>query len=153
MAEVITYDVTKEILNEMIASTKQLMLYYKGLQNSDLIESVEWTYRDNIFMLIANDYFQWVDSGRKPRARMVPIEALIRWIKKKNIQPRYGQTINSLAWAIRISIYKVGITPRPYTQQIIGQTVDYLSEELAVNLSIKIADAISEELTFTLGKN
>lgn len=84
---------------------------------------------------------------------MVPIEALIKWIKKKGIQPRYGQSINSLAWAIRKSIYNVGIRPKPFTQQIIGQTIEYLSEELATDLSIKIADEISKELTFTLGKN
>lgn len=153
MANVITYDVDKELLNDLIAATKQLMLYYKELQNSNLIESVEWTYKDNFFILLANDYFQWVDSGRRPRARMVPIEALIKWIKKKGIQPRYGQSINSLAWAIRKSIYNVGIRPKPFTQQIIGQTIEYLSEELAVDLSIKIADEISKELTFTLGKN
>lgn len=47
MASPITYDVDKELLNDLIAATKQLMLYYKELQNSNLIESLEWTYKDN----------------------------------------------------------------------------------------------------------
>jgi hypothetical protein len=103
--------------------------------------------------MIANDYFKWVDTGRKPQAKMVPIEPLIKWIRKKGIRPGFGQTINNLAWAIRVSIYKVGITPKPMTQQIIGQSIEFLSEELAVDLSVKLADEISKELTFTLGKN
>ena len=148
----ITYNVSEEFRNSLIAATKQLMLIY-NLQDSSLVNSIEWQYKDNFFILLANDYFQWVDSGRRPRARMVPIEALISWIKKKGIQPRYGGTINSLAWAIRISIYKVGIMPRPYIDNIIGQSTDMISEDIAEKLSIEIADAIAKELTFTLGKN
>ena len=83
----ITYNVSEEFRNSLIAATKQLMLIY-NLQDSSLVNSIEWQYKDNFFILLANDYFQWVDSGRRPRARMVPIEALISWIKKKGIQPR-----------------------------------------------------------------
>jgi hypothetical protein len=149
---VIKIDVSKELLNEIIAATKQIMLIYK-LQNSALIESIEWTYKDNQFILLANDYFRWVDSGRRPRARKVPVEALLKWMKKKNITPGYGQTYNGVAFAIQNAIYKAGIKARPYTQLIIGATIDILSEALAEDLSVQIADSISEELTFELGKN
>jgi len=153
MANVITYDVTKELLNEILEATKILMLEYKGLQRSDLVNSLEWKYEDNQFVLIANDYFQYVDTGRKPRARKVPIEALIKWIKRKNIVPSNGQSINNLAYAIQTAIFRTGIVAKPYTQRIIGVTIDLLSEELATQLSVLIADEISKELTFTLGKN
>jgi hypothetical protein len=145
-------DVTKELLNEIITATKQIMLIYK-LQNSDLIDSIEWKYKDNVFMLLANDYFKYVYSGRRPRARKVPVEALLKWMKLKNITPSYGQTYNSTAYAIQNAIYKAGIKSRPYTQLIIGATIDILSEALAENLSIQIADEISKELTFEIGKN
>ena len=153
MAGVITYDVNKAILEELVAATKQIVFQYNTLQRSELIDSIEWSYNDNLFIMIANDYFKWVDTGRKPQAKMVPIEPLIKWIRKKGIRPGFGQTTNNLAWAIRVSIYKVGITPKPMTQQIIGQSIEFLSEELAVDLSVKLADEISKELTFTLGKN
>jgi hypothetical protein len=149
---IVKIDVSKELLNEIITATKQIMLIYK-LQNSDLVDSIEWTYKDNQFVLLANDYFQYVDSGRRPRARKVPVEFLLKWMKKKGITPAYGQTYNSVAFAIQNAIYKAGIKSRPYTQLIIGATIDILSEALAENLSIQIADSISQELTFELGKN
>ena len=43
--------------------------------------------------------------------------------------------------------------PRPYIDNIIGQSTDMISEDIAEKLSIEIADAIAKELTFTLGKN
>jgi hypothetical protein len=143
-------DISKEILNEIMASTKQIMTYYK-LGNTDLINSIEWQYRNDVFMLIANDYFQWVNSGRKPRARKVPIEPLIKWMMKSGIKPTQGQSINTLAFIIQNSIYKIGIKAKNITDPIIGQTLDTLEMYIADNLSVQIADQIAEELTFTLG--
>lgn len=151
MPGVIKINVTDELIKEITAGVKIIMEAYK-LGGSDLINSVEWQYKQNIFVLIANDYFQWINLGRRPKARKVPVEALIKWIKKKGIIPRPGQSVNSLAFAMQNSIYKVGIKARKFIDPIIGQTLDILSEELAVSLSIQIADAIAEDMTFTLGK-
>jgi hypothetical protein len=146
----IKLSVSQQIINEIIASTKQIMIQYK-LGNTALINSIEWQYKENIFMMIANDYFQWVNSGRRPRARKVPVEALIKWLKKKNIVPSKGQTINSLAFAIQNSIYKVGIRARMFTDPIIGITLDTLEMYIADQLSVQIADEIAAEMTFELG--
>ena len=148
---VIKIDVTQELLKEITAGVKIVMATYK-LGGSDVSASVEWQYRENIFVLIANDYFRYIDSGRKPKARKVPVEALIKWIKKKNITPRKGQSVNSLAFAIQQSIYKVGIKARKFIDPVIGLTIETLSEELAVSLSVQIANAIADDMTFTLGK-
>ena len=150
MSGPIKINVSTELINEITAGVKIIMENYR-LGGSDLINSVEWQYRQNIFTLIANDYFQWVDSGRRPKARKVPVEALVKWIKKKNIVPNNGQTVNSLAFAIQNSIYKIGIKARKFIDPIIGQTIDTLSEELCVSLSVQIADSIAEEMTFSLG--
>ena len=153
MAETIEIQVSKAMLDELLTATKQIMLMYNSLNNSDLVKSLEWQYRNDVFVLLANDYFKYVDTGRRPRARRVPIQALIKWMQKKGIRPTGRMTYTSLAFAIREAIYKAGIRPKPFTQLIIGSAIEYLSEELAVNLSVQIADVISEELTFTLGKN
>ena len=148
---VIKINVTDELIKEITAGVKIVMATYK-LEGSDVSASVEWLYKDNIFILIANDYFRYIDSGRKPKARKVPVEALIKWIKKKNITPRGNMSVNSLAFAIQNSIYKIGIKARKFIDPIIGLTIETLSEELAVSLSVQIADSIAEEMTFTLGK-
>lgn len=146
----IELDISKEFINELIAATKQVMIYYK-LGDSALIDSIEWQYKENFFVLIANDYFIWVERGRRPMARKVPVEAIIKWMKSKNLRPRYGQTINSLAFAIQNAIYKSGIKAKQMLDPIINVSLDLISEYIAEDLSVSIADAIAEEMTFTLG--
>lgn len=70
------------------------------------------------------DKYKWVQLGRKKgsgKGSRVPIQVLIKWIKKKNIKPNGGQSINSLAWAIQTSIYQTGIKnavePRPFVER------------------------------------
>jgi hypothetical protein len=124
------------------------------LGNTDVIESVEWIYKDNAFVLWANEYLQWIISGRKPMARKIPVEALIKWMKKKNIVPiGAGQSTNSVAYAIQNSIYKSGIKMRPFGTLIVNASLDILSEKIAEDISVQTCEAIAYELTITLGKN
>lgn len=59
------------------------------------------------------DYFKYVNLGRKPKAGLVPIPALLEWIKVRGLKGRNkrGRFIPnlSLAFAIRRNIYKYGI--------------------------------------------
>lgn len=55
-----------------------------------------------------NDYAQYIESGRKPHARKVPVEALREWARVKGIP-----TDNNVLYAIREAIYRDGISPRP----------------------------------------
>jgi len=149
---VIELDVTEEIIKEITAATKKVVEYYK-LGNTDLIDSIEWRYKDDAFVLVANDYFKYIDSGRRPRARKVPVEYLIKWMRKKGIKPRRGQTINSLAYAIQNGIYKAGIRAKKLLDPIINVTMDILAIYIAEDLSFQIADEIAEMMTFNLPTN
>lgn len=75
--------------------------------------------------ILMADYGVYLDRGRRPGARKVPLEALIRWIKEKRIG--VGRTsrgrftartvsVNQLAYIIRESIYRKGIRGRNYIQ-------------------------------------
>ncbi|WP_299988706.1 hypothetical protein [uncultured Pontibacter sp.] len=83
----------------------------------------------------------YIEQGRKPLAKKVPIQAIIKWLKRYRILGRdkrsgkYRKTsaasINSTAWAIQQSIYKNGIKARPFiqasldfTEQLISQVID-----------------------------
>lgn len=61
------------------------------------------------------DYFKYVNLGRKPGKKFVPIPSILEWIKIRGIKGRNkkGQFIPrlSLAFAIRQNIYKFGIRP------------------------------------------
>jgi hypothetical protein len=61
------------------------------------------------------DYFKYVNLGRKKGKKLVPIPAILEWIKIKNIKGRNkkGRFIPrlSFAYAIQQNIFKYGIRP------------------------------------------
>lgn len=78
-------------------------LEFSNLDNEAKIKKDDWT-----FSLFYNDYLEYVESGRKPRARKVPVRPLIDWMKQKGISNDVR-----VAYAIRESIYQLGIPARP----------------------------------------
>ncbi len=54
-------------------------------------------------------YGQWVDRGRRPGTKKVPIEALEDWIKRKGFESD-AKAIRGMAFAIQTSIFKKGIS-------------------------------------------
>lgn len=69
----------------------------------------------NIIQVIAEAYAQWVQSGRPPNKKGIPISVLEKWIKDRGLQGRNkkGKFIKrtSFAFAIRNNIMKFGIRP------------------------------------------
>ena len=112
-------------------------------------KSVEYVYRNDSFVLLANDYFQSVAYGRRPRARLVPVEDLIKWMKAKGISPRNG-SYNSVAFSIQQSIFRNGIKARNYINPVLDVSTDIISEDLATTLSEEIATEIANDLTLTI---
>lgn len=140
--------ITKSLLQELSMATQKVLSFYK-LQRSDLYKSIEFVYKNDVFVLLANDYFQAVAEGRRRHARLVPVEDLIKWMKKKGIAPRNG-TYNTVAYLIQQSIYRNGIKARPFVNPIIDTTTDIISEDLATTLSEEIAEVIAQDLTTTI---
>ena len=78
-------------------------LEFSRLDTQAKIEKNDW-----VFDLYYNDYLQYIEEGRKPKARKVPIRPLIDWMKRNLISDDVR-----VAYAIRESIYKLGIPARP----------------------------------------
>ena len=61
------------------------------------------------------DYFKYVNEGRRPERKRVPLTALREWIKIRGIKGRNkkGRFISnlSMAFAVQTNIYKYGIRP------------------------------------------
>jgi len=70
---------------------------------------------ETIIQVISEEYAQWVQSGRPPGKKGVPISKLEQWIKDRGLQGRdkKGQFIKrrSFAFAIQNNIKKFGIRP------------------------------------------
>jgi hypothetical protein len=73
-----------------------------------------------VLVLEYGDYFKYVDKGRLPHARRVPLQFLIAWIKVRGLKPRTkkgrfakvtDKSIKGLAFAVQTNIYKYGIRP------------------------------------------
>lgn len=141
-------DITKAILKDLMIVWRQLMasdyaineraskrsggkvtLEFSNLDNEAKIEATDFT-----FNLFYNHYLEFIESGRKPRARKVPIKAIIDWMKRKHISDD-----NRVAYAIRESIYQIGIPPRKLLEPF-GEMLDERFEK-------KIYDDIYNKIT------
>jgi hypothetical protein len=93
--------------------------------------------------IVAQDYLQWLDTGRKPGGKKVPIEALIKFVKQRGLnRGKNGRftgaaSINSIAWAIQRSIWLHGIKGRHFIEPAYAlgaQVMDHLLDEAALDL-------------------
>ena len=139
-----------EDFKQELTQAVQAVLIKNGVdKRSDLVKSIEWTTQNGVFVMLANDYYEYVSTGRRPRARKVPIMPLIQWIKDKRIKGRNKRTgrfitNNSLAFAIQTSIYKTGIKGKNYINEV---------EEVVADLSeIRMADGLEELLLTEIDK-
>ena len=132
--------IQKSLLQTLKAATQTVLLHRQLDTRSNLTRSIEWQYQKNSFVLLAFDYFEYVDTGRKPKARKVPVEELIPWLRENNIRPRGGQTYSSLAFAIQQAIYKTGIKGKNYTDDITETSLDLIADDISDEYSQQIVD-------------
>jgi hypothetical protein len=137
----------QELLQELTVAVKAVMVAKApSLKGSALVESVEFKETSNGFVMWANDYYDYVDRGRKPMTKKVPISALIQFIKKRSIKGRGRSgrfiTNNQLAFAIQTSIFKRGIKGKLFDQAV-SETIDEVSD---IIFDQKALDAMTVEL-------
>lgn len=114
--------------------------YQSGkLYNSVRKVSVRNSGGDFSLTLSLEDYWKYIENGRRAGAKMPPITAIKNWIERKNIQPKpmtlkNGKTvvpnINSLSFLIARSISKNGIKAKPFFKQSIDETYDLFIEKI-----------------------
>lgn len=98
---------------------------YPDLRTSDLYATADYVVEGDTVVLLLEDHYQYVESGRRIGAKGVPISALLEWMRRKGIDP--GKR-NGRAWAIQSAIRARGIRPRPFLQK----ALDGLSPDMAV---------------------
>ena len=92
-----------------------------------------------IIRIFMEDYWQWVQSGRMPGKKSVPLDAIEQWIRSRGLTGRdkKGRFIKrrSFAFAIQTNIKKFGIRPANF----LDKTFNLLETDQ------RIIDALGEE--------
>ena len=85
------------------------------LRDSIQVQVKKVNENETVIQILAEEYSKWVQSGRLPGKKGVPITAIENWIKSRGLQGRdkKGQFIKrrSFAFAIQNNIKKFGIRP------------------------------------------
>lgn len=129
-------DIMKVLQDELYILIEYSMKQ-KGLGQSNLLNKAKINISDNIFLLIFPDYIDYVNSGRRPNAKMPPADAIINWCRQKGIP-----TDNNTVWRIRQGIAKQGIKARP----VLDMIFDLAENEWMTDWSQRVFNEIIEEL-------
>lgn len=113
------YDTMIALAEQLFMETQTLLLQ-KGLKkNSDIMRSLEVRADADLIRLLSLDYLEYISTGRKPRAKKIPIRYILDFIKQNNLKGG-RQTQQSLAFAIAKSIQKRRGGQMPPTQDLYG---------------------------------
>lgn len=140
-SENIFFDLGRTFKNELDAVVQQVLIAKGVKQSSDLTNSVDWDYGRDQMLMYVNDYYENVSKGRKPYARKIPLTALIRFIKKNNINHATMST-TQLAFAMQTSIYKAGIKGKNFIEVVEKSVGDFVEIRLADFLEDLVADSL-----------
>lgn len=115
------------------------------LINSNVFNQIESNSNGkDMIRLYVNSYIDYIESGRRARAKRVPIKDLKDWAIRKNIP-----TDNKTLYSIQQAIYRDGIKPRP----IIEVFYQMASEGWTNHLAKKLYDTIYKNLEENLLKD
>lgn len=111
------------------------------IKDSDAVRNTEVQMKGNIFEMYYPDYLFYVNYGRHPYpndpSKKPPIEAIREWCQRKGLG-----TDNKTVYAIRQTVWKYGIKPRPILSLFV-QNLDYMWEK---DWSDKLANEIISKL-------
>lgn len=109
------------------------------LATGKLLSSIEVVPVESGFEISMEDYWVFVEKGRKGRGKLPPIQPIYDYVQARRIKPKkLNQTPLNVAWAIAKSLQNSEIKPRPFLQQ----GIDAVSEKILD----KFVLAIEEDL-------
>lgn len=154
-------DVLLKYRASIIESLRQNLIQLDKDQPGKLLQSIDIKITKNssslVFTLRMEDYWKYVDEGRRKGARMPPINALLEFIKVRGIKPNAkiikgkkkqvnrDKALKQVAFAIGKTISKKGIKPTYFFSDVINEDL-YL--EMKTDLELALKKDI--EITFTV---
>ena len=100
------------------------------------------------------EYWKYIEKGRRAGAKMPPVSAIENWIKVRKIIPRpvalkSGKqrvpTVQQLAYVIARSISRKGIAPRPFMRESIEDTMKDFKSKLSAAVREDVLDNLEQK--------
>ena len=108
----------EELGTDVVAETVKLLLESNKDATGHLIKSVSYQVLDTanglILNILADDYFKYVDEGRRAGSKPPPSDKILGWVKTKGISFGSGKSNfkqEQIAFLIARSIGEKGIKP------------------------------------------
>ena len=105
-------------------------------------------------VVMLQDYWKYIENGRRAGAKMPPISAIEQWIEVKPIIPKIYNgklpTVHQLAYLIARSIANNGIPPKPILQQSIDELITSFYEKIEEAVKHDIENDITTYMISTL---
>lgn len=139
-----------EILEEILVETLEEKRYptrsgklTDKVASGSLRDSIRAFGTETELSIEMNDYGAWVQSGRAPGKKGVPIDALLKWMDDRNIKPKSGSK-ESMAFAIQYNIKKFGIRPTNWLDISLDKIIESpeIEEALGESTVEELIDAI-----------
>ena len=122
-----------------------------------LYKTIDYTItsQNDAYLVTINleEYWIFLEKGRRPGAKIPPVSAIEQWIKVRKILPRpvtlhnkksIIPTVKQLAFIIARSIAKNGIAPRPFMRESIEDTM----KDFQSKLSAAVREDVLENLDY-----
>lgn len=126
----------KAIANEFIKEYKQQLENFDANATGTLSRTATASVEVNgplitLYAELAPEY-KWVEAGRKPGGKFPPKQAILNWMKIRNILPRGPKpmSVDQLAFLIQRKIAVKGIAPRPALHNAAEEIVDEFVNEV-----------------------
>jgi len=118
------------------------------LATGRLASSIEVKPTDNGFEIYAEDYWKFVEFGRKGHGKFPPILPIKEWIKAKGLKPKNpNMSPTQFAWAIATNLKVSSIKPRPFLEDGLANVGDEVLEVAGDLVSELIDDVFDEKIT------
>ena len=143
----------------IVARIKEKLIAQGKVASGQLLDSIGFDLKveNGIISLniLSNDYFYYVDQGRKP-GKQPPIFKILQWMDFKNIRPistgipknRFGlpRADRSLAFLIARKIGRDGIKGTGILSSTMEETNDPLVHDLTALITQAIVDIIGKDM-------
>lgn len=154
-----------EVLNrygrEIAAHSKNNLEFENKIASGDLYNSIRYIVEENDnayeIDIELEDYWKYVNDGRKAGGKFPPINKIEEWIRKKPIIPYRGRSgklpsIEQLTFLISRKIAKDGIAPSHFMDKAVEVSMKDFEKDVQNALSADIGNELKSEIKILYNK-